>query len=69
MEFIKEVSVQLVRRYKQVRGICPICGDEFLGSPLKRYCSSKCSKLACWRKNGESYRANRRTKLTAGGAE
>ncbi len=69
MEAIKEVPVQFVRRYKQVQGLCPVCGAEFIGSQLKRYCSSKCCKLACWRKNGESYRANRRTKVATGGAE
>jgi endogenous inhibitor of DNA gyrase (YacG/DUF329 family) len=59
MEPIKEVPVAFVRRYKLVAKQCPVCGSEFEGSPLRVYCTTRCAKIANWRRHNAEYNANR----------
>lgn len=60
MQPTKDVEVRITRRYRQVEKVCPVCGEGFIGSPLRTYCSDRCSKRAGWERNSEKYNANRR---------
>lgn len=57
---VKETVVSFVRHTPLVEGICPVCGNPFQGSRLRRYCSKTCQRKADWQKHGRQYNANRK---------
>lgn len=58
---MKEISVAGHLRHVVVEEKpCPICGTIFAGPPVRRYCSTACSKRADYLKHVEKRRANRR---------
>jgi hypothetical protein len=46
-----ELPRQLAARRKPKQVICPICGTSAVGVGRQSYCSTRCSKLAWWRRN------------------
>lgn len=56
---VKVVEVALTRRISLTEKICPQCDKRFMGMRIQRYCSKRCSNLAAYWRNPETYRQNR----------
>jgi hypothetical protein len=47
------------RTLQQVQKSCPLCGREFWGAPLRRYCSPPCPRKATQARHAEARRKAR----------
>lgn len=59
MSKAKVETITLTRKITRTQKKCPVCGDLFWGSAVRKYCSSKCRFKANYDRNAEQYRAER----------
>jgi hypothetical protein len=45
-EFTKELGRQLAIARRQVAGVCQVCGQPFVGTTKRKYCSNRCAVRA-----------------------
>jgi len=56
---VKIVKVAIERSIKLTEKVCLQCKKKFMGMQIQKFCSKRCSNLAAYQRNPETYRENR----------
>ena len=59
MRKAKMKTVEITRKLTLEEKICPVCGKQFWGAIVKRYCSRACQNKANYERRADAYRESR----------